>query len=147
MNVLYTPPLKDASQSSFVYAGKIKVRYFLNSGFYTCYWVMGVNHSTARDRIFFLLLLFIYSLASGEPILLFILSFFLLVDSTQILYNTHTEHTQTSMPKSDSNPLAVGIRHVCGLRPCSLFIIYYRKNARSVIDTLVFTTAHITKFT
>jgi hypothetical protein len=32
MNVPYTTPLKDASQSSFVYAGKIKVRYFLNSG-------------------------------------------------------------------------------------------------------------------
>jgi hypothetical protein len=30
MNVPYTTPLKDASQSSFVYAGKIKVRYFLN---------------------------------------------------------------------------------------------------------------------
>jgi hypothetical protein len=26
------------------------------------------------------------------------------VDSTQILYKTHTEHTQTSMPKWDSNP-------------------------------------------
>jgi hypothetical protein len=34
MNVPYTTPLKDASQSSFVYAGKIKVRYFLNSGLY-----------------------------------------------------------------------------------------------------------------
>jgi hypothetical protein len=32
MNVPYTTPLKDASQSSFVYVGKIKVRYFLNSG-------------------------------------------------------------------------------------------------------------------
>jgi hypothetical protein len=35
MNVPYTTQLKDASQSSFVYAGKIKVRYFLNnSGHY-----------------------------------------------------------------------------------------------------------------
>jgi hypothetical protein len=31
-NVPYTTPLKDASQSSFVYAGKNKARYFLNSG-------------------------------------------------------------------------------------------------------------------
>jgi hypothetical protein len=34
MNVPYTTPLQDASQSSFVYAGKIKVRYFLKSGLY-----------------------------------------------------------------------------------------------------------------
>jgi hypothetical protein len=32
MTVPYTTPLKDVSQSSFVYAGKIKVRYFLNRG-------------------------------------------------------------------------------------------------------------------
>jgi hypothetical protein len=31
MDVPYTTPLKDTSQSSFVYAGKIKVRSFLNS--------------------------------------------------------------------------------------------------------------------
>jgi hypothetical protein len=35
MNVPYTTPLQDASQSSFVYVGEIKVRYFLNSGL--CY--------------------------------------------------------------------------------------------------------------
>jgi hypothetical protein len=34
MNVPYTTLLKDALQSSFVYAGKIKVRYFFNSGLY-----------------------------------------------------------------------------------------------------------------
>jgi hypothetical protein len=34
MDVPYTTPLKDASQSSFVYAAKIKVRYFLNSVLY-----------------------------------------------------------------------------------------------------------------
>jgi hypothetical protein len=36
MNGPYTTPPKDASQSSFVYAGKIEVRYFLNCGLYTC---------------------------------------------------------------------------------------------------------------
>jgi hypothetical protein len=39
MSIPYTTPLKDASQSSFVYAGKIKL-YFLNSGlFFLIIWL------------------------------------------------------------------------------------------------------------